>query len=137
VTVSPDFPVTDLALQPARAGRADAFIAKLGSRLTAVREDRTASLPQSFSLSQNFPNPFNSETVIRFELPENGEVELAVYNLAGQRVAALIQGQREAGSYTLRWDGRDERGRELASGVYLYRLWTGENVETRKLLLLR
>ena len=52
-------------------------------------------------------------------------------------MAKLVQGQREAGAYTLRWDGRDERGRELASGVYLYRLQAGERVETRKLVLVR
>ncbi|MBI2502333.1 MAG: VCBS repeat-containing protein, partial [Candidatus Latescibacteria bacterium] len=78
--------------------------------LTVVEEERTTALPQSFTLSQNFPNPFNSQTVIRFELPEGGEVELAVYNLAGQQVAKLVEGTREAGSYTLRWDGRDGRG---------------------------
>jgi len=102
-----------------------------------VEEGRTASLPRSFSLAQNFPNPFNSSTVIRFELPEDGEVELAVYNLAGQRVAVLAQGWREAGTYTVRWDGRDEGERELASGVYLYRLRAGERMETRKLALVR
>ncbi|MBI2502597.1 MAG: ASPIC/UnbV domain-containing protein, partial [Candidatus Latescibacteria bacterium] len=105
--------------------------------LTVVEEERTASLPQAFSLSQNFPNPFNSDTVIRFALPEGGEVVLAVYNLAGQQVAKLAEGTREAGSYTLRWDGRDERGKELASGVYLYRLRAGAQVETQKLVLLR
>ncbi|MBI2501696.1 MAG: T9SS type A sorting domain-containing protein [Candidatus Latescibacteria bacterium] len=104
---------------------------------TAVLEDRTVALPQSFSLAQNFPNPFNSSTVIRFELPQSGEVELAVYNLAGQKVATLLEGRREAGAYTLRWDGKDDSGKELASGVYLYRLRAGEQVETRKLALLR
>ncbi|MBI2502337.1 MAG: T9SS type A sorting domain-containing protein [Candidatus Latescibacteria bacterium] len=65
------------------------------------------------------------------------DVELAVYNLAGQRVVRLAEGVREAGSYTVRWDGRDEQGHELASGVYLYRLRAGERVQTRKLLSLR
>jgi hypothetical protein len=105
--------------------------------VTVVEEERTISLPQSFSLSQNFPNPFNSETVILFALPERGEVELAVYNLAGQQVAALVQGAREAGSYAVRWDGRDGHGRELASGIYLYRLRAGKRMETRKLVLVR
>jgi hypothetical protein len=105
--------------------------------VTLVEEEHIASLPTAFSLSQNFPNPFNSETVIRFALPESEEVELAVYNLAGQQVAALVQGVREAGSYTVRWDGRDEQERELASGIYLYRLRAGERMETRKLVLLR
>jgi len=64
-------------------------------------------------------------------------VDLVIYNLAGQEVATLVDGPRESGVYTLRWDGRDDAGRELASGIYLYRLQAGEQVETRKLLLLR
>jgi hypothetical protein len=76
--------------------------------------------------------------VIRFALPKAGEVELALFNLAGQRVATLVEGVRLAGTYTVRWDGMDDDGRALASGVYLYRLQAGEQqVETRKLLLLR
>ncbi len=106
-------------------------------RVTAVQEVRESALPSAFSLQQNYPNPFNSGTVIRFELPEAGETELVVYNLAGQKAAALVQGMREAGSYTIRWDGRDDGGRSMASGVYFYRLRSGEKVETRKILLLR
>lgn len=104
---------------------------------TAVLEERVAAVPQAFALSQNFPNPFNSSTVIRFALPSLGEVELAVFNLAGQQVATLAEGRREAGAYAVNWDGRDERGKELASGLYLYRLQAGGWGETRKLLLLR
>ncbi|MBI2503069.1 MAG: T9SS type A sorting domain-containing protein [Candidatus Latescibacteria bacterium] len=104
---------------------------------TAVAEERTAALPQSFTLFQNYPNPFNSSSVIRFSLPASGEVELAVFDLAGQKVAVLAGGMREAGAYTVRWDGRDEQGHELASGVYLYRLQSGAQVETRKLVLAR
>ena len=102
-------------------------------------ESRTASLPQICTLDQNYPNPFNSDTVIRFALPESADVELAVYNLAGQRVATLVRGGREAGMYIVRWDGRDDGGRALASGVYLYRLsWqNGQRMETRKLLLVK
>ena len=75
--------------------------------------------------------------MIRFSLPESGEVELSVFNLADQQGAALAEGAREAGSYTVRWDGRDDAGRELASGVYLYRLRAGKKLETRKLVLVR
>ena len=64
-------------------------------------------------------------------------MKLTLHNIAGQRVATLAHGHREAGEYTLRWDGRDDDGKELASGVYLYRLQAGSRVETRKLLLLR
>ena len=92
---------------------------------TSVQEEHTTALPQGYSLDQSYPNPFNSETVIRFEMREKQEVELAVYNLAGQRLVHLVEGSREAGVHTVRWNGRNERGRELASGVYVYRLQAG------------
>ena len=105
---------------------------------TAVVEEEGGVVPEAFALDQNFPNPFNSGTVIRFALQQADDVELAVYNLAGQQIMTLAQGPRNAGSYTLRWDGRDEAGRELASGMYLYRLQAGKKrVETRKMLLIR
>lgn len=104
---------------------------------TAVLEDHAATRPQRFALEQNYPNPFNSETVIRFALPRGGEVELALYNLTGQKVVALMEGSREAGEYTVRWDGRDEQGHELASGVYLVRLESTQGAAVRKVTLLR
>ena len=108
-----------------------------GLPLTAVTEEQVG-LPGRFALEQNYPNPFNSGTVIRYALPIGGDVELTIFNLTGQRVAKLVEGVREAGTYTLHWDGRDDDGRQLASGVYLYRLRAGkQRVETRKLLLLR
>lgn len=110
----------------------------LASPSTAVREDHPGLLPQAFTLAQNYPNPFNSATVIRFALSQDGAVALAVYNAAGQKVAVLVQGLREAGEYAITWDGRDEHGNPLASGVYLYRLEAGESqVRARHLVLLR
>ena len=112
--------------------------AKPSSGSTAVVEERAAGLPLKSALEQNYPNPFNSGTVIRFALPTREEVDLAVFNLAGQRVTALVEGQREAGTFAVCWDGRDDAGRALASGVYLYRLRVGrQQVETRKLLMLK
>ena len=104
---------------------------------TAVVEEFTSTEPTRFDLGQNYPNPFNSETVIRFSLPASTEVELAVYNMAGQKVATLIEGARKAGLYSVRWDGRDDRGDELASGLYLYQLRTNSLEKTHKMLLLR
>ena len=105
---------------------------------TAVLEEHTDSLPESFTLDQNYPNPFNSSTTIRFALPVSDDVELTIFNLAGQQVATLVQGAQKAGTYTVSWDGRDDHGRQLASGVYLYRLRVGQQqVETRKLVLVR
>ena len=106
--------------------------------VTAVSQEAASARPLRLDLAQNYPNPFNSETVIRFILPRRGEVNLEIYNLAGQRVARLADGVREAGVHTIRWDGADEHGRPLGSGVYLYRLRAGDrNHETRKFLLLR
>jgi|GEM_PF-245123 len=113
------------------------LIAVPPSSTTAVLEEHTVVSPQSFALTQNYPNPFNSNTLIGFNLPRSQDVELTVYNLTGQEVVSLVNGYRQAGSYAIHWGGRDETGRALASGVYLYRLQAGTRVETRKLLLLR
>jgi len=125
---------------------ATGFRASMDTRLppsiTAVLDDAVAIAPglpgTSPELEQNYPNPFNSSTVIRFALPTSQDVELAIYNLAGQKVATLVDGTRQAATYTVRWDGRDVSGHDLASGVYLYRLRAGgEQVQTRKLVLIR
>ena len=104
---------------------------------TVVREAREDATPQHFGLEQNFPNPFNSQTTIRYTLDRAQEVELKIYTLTGQRVATLVSGHRSAGRYVLHWDGRDGQGRPLASGLYLYQLRAGSERQTRKLLLLR
>ena len=104
---------------------------------TAIVETHTSSLPASFTLEQNYPNPFNSGTAIRFALPQDGPVELSLYDLIGQKVATLVQGVRTAGTYTVHWDGRDEGGRERATGIYFYRLRTETEEVARKLLLVR
>ena len=97
---------------------------------TAVLEHHD-ELPTAHTLEQNFPNPFNGETVIRFALSHRNNVELALYNLAGQRVATLVDGLKAAGSHAVRWRGRDDEGRFVASGIYFYRLRLGESVKTR------
>ena len=104
---------------------------------TAVETSDQASVPQTFSLAQNAPNPFNSNTVIRFALPQPSQVELTIYNLLGQPVAVLVQRPSGAGTFSVRWDGRDQAGRAVTSGVYLYQLRAGDYTEVRKLLLLR
>ena len=88
---------------------------------------------------QNYPNPFNSSsTVIRFSLSESADVDLGVYALSGQRIATLASGWRPAGAYELQWDGADDPGRILASGIDVYRLKVGgETLAKRKLSLLR
>ena len=107
-----------------------------GNPPTAITEV-AAETPGGFELGEAYPNPFNPETTIPFDLPSSADVDLSLYNLAGQQVATLASGLREAGSYNLVWDGRDDAGRDLASGMYFYRLIAGDRVETRKLMLLR
>jgi len=105
--------------------------------ITDVSELASAGTPDSFALHANYPNPFNSGTVIRLDLPGDEAVELTVYDLAGQAVVTLLNGWRPSGTHVVHWDGRDASGRELASGVYVYRLRAGERAGQRKLLLLR
>ena len=98
---------------------------------------KLVALPDSPQLAQNAPNPFNSQTVIPYFLLQPGLARLEIFALTGQRVAVLIQGQQQSGYHRVHWDGQDDAGRPLASGIYLYRLITSEDVLTRKLTLLR
>ena len=94
--------------------------------------------PKSYALHGNFPNPFNPATEIRYDLPVPGSVDLTVYTLAGRKVRALLAGERQGpGRFSVLWDGRDERGRRVASGVYFYRLVANEKALTRKMVLLK
>ena len=95
------------------------------------------AVPVSFALAQNAPNPFNSQTRIDFDLSRAEVVDLRVINLLGQTVRTLAAGPLSAGRHTVRWDGRDQSGAELATGVYVYRLQATEGHESRSLLLLR
>ncbi|MYF91008.1 MAG: T9SS type A sorting domain-containing protein [Gemmatimonadetes bacterium] len=104
---------------------------------TTVAANKLIGLPDEPQLQQNAPNPFNSQTVISYFLPESGPVRLELFSVTGQRVAILRQGHQQAGYHRLHWNARDSAGRPLASGMYLYRLVTEEGILTRKLTLLR
>jgi hypothetical protein len=93
--------------------------------------------PGEFILGQNYPNPFNSTTQIAFELPRAGQVTIHIYDVIGRHVRTLFQGTRDAGKHNIVWDGRDDRQQPVASGLYFYRLWTGERTAVKKTLLLR
>ncbi|MBT3342710.1 MAG: T9SS type A sorting domain-containing protein [Gemmatimonadetes bacterium] len=93
--------------------------------------------PDRFALEQNYPNPFNASTLIEFSIPAAGDVRLELFDLLGQRVRKLLVGQLPAGSATLYWDGTDDAGRAVASGIYLYRLTTPVQSSSKKMLLIR
>jgi hypothetical protein len=111
---------------------AQAARAKYIALTTGVPDLLSSRVPSEFGLSQNYPNPFNPRTTIRYEVPQKSRLTLSVYNLLGQQVSILVQGEQEAGHHEVRFDGSN-----LASGVYFYRLQAGSFVETKKLLLLK
>ena len=96
---------------------------------------KLASGPEAVTFGvENYPNPFNPSTTIRYSLPEASEVRLTVYNVQGQQIRNLVSGQQEAGVYSVQWDGHDAVGRQVATGLYLYRLQAGQNVAIRKMV---
>lgn len=95
------------------------------------------ALPTSYSLEQNYPNPFNPTTEIPFGMPAAGHVELTVFNVLGQRVATLANGEFPAGTHTVTWDGRDSDGQTVSSGVYFYRISTDTFTDAKKMMLLK
>jgi hypothetical protein len=107
------------------------------STLTAVPDDPSRA-PRSIALEQNYPNPFNPSTTIRFGVPAPGAVaSLRVYDVAGKLVATLLDNEKVSGTREVRWNGKDRRGADVASGVYFYRLITPEKTLSRKLVVLR
>jgi hypothetical protein len=98
---------------------------------------QTGSLPRVFALGNNFPNPFNPSTTISFSVPESRNIRLSVYSLAGRLVRVLIDGEKPAGVHEVVWDGCDERGRSVASGVYFCRLEAGTFSAMEKMVLMK
>ena len=111
------------------------FTIKISQALLALPEDR--GLPATFALQQNYPNPFNPVTTIKYELPRAAKTVLIVYNIAGQQVARLVDEELRPGYYQTMWDGRDQAGRQVASGIYILRLTTPVWSQTMKTLLLK
>jgi hypothetical protein len=105
--------------------------------LWCVAAEEEVKVPGSFSLSQNYPNPFNSETVIEYSLPKESQVELVIYNILRQRVKTLLDQEETAGYKRRIWDGKNEKGQVVASGIYFYRMKTEEFTQSKKMLLLK
>lgn len=105
------------------------------SIVTGVEDDEP-SLPGSFRLGQNYPNPFNPSTVIPFELAHSGRANVTLFNILGQAVVTLLDRYLPTGSHEVVWDGRDQNGQRVASGVYLYQLKTETVTAVKKMLLL-
>ncbi len=97
----------------------------------------TATLPTAFAVEQNYPNPFNPATEIRFALPGASDVEITIYNALGQKVNTLVNRKFDAGFHSVKWNGTDERGSGVSSGIYFYRVSAGAFSSVKKMLLVK
>ncbi len=103
---------------------------------TAIKKDNSM-IPAEFRLSQNYPNPFNPTTSIKYQLSKASNVEVTIYNQLGQPIRTLVNSSQSIGKYQVQWDGKNDKGVKVSSGVYLYRLKTSSFDQTKKMLLLR
>jgi len=94
-------------------------------------------LPGVFALHQNYPNPFNPVTTIRFDVPKESHVQMDVYNILGQRIRTLVNGTMQPGFHSVSWNGTNDMGKPLASGMYIYRIHSSEFTAVKKLVLMK
>jgi hypothetical protein len=102
-----------------------------------VGVDNLEPAPGQFYLGNAYPNPFNSNTSIKFGSREQGDIQLDIFDLGGRKVRSLAEGNYAAGEHELKWDGRNDQGETVASGIYVYRLNSGVNISTKKMILLK
>ena len=104
---------------------------------TDVEGEEEMEVPREFSLSQNYPNPFNPHTVIAYALPKESHVKITVYNILGQKVRILKDEIEEGGHKRVVWDGRDNSGNEVTSGIYFYKIVAGNFVKAKKMMMVK
>jgi hypothetical protein len=136
IAASPDSGVVELELHlsssDSRYDTWDVITLTLDTTQTGIE-----GIEPRFALAQNAPNPFSTGTRIAFQLPAPTDAELVVYNIAGRRVATLLSGELPGGPHTMEWNGTDDAGRRMASGIYFYRLTAGSHTDARKMILLK
>jgi hypothetical protein len=136
-TNTSDFPTTPGAYDQTYNHGGDVFVAKFEIRTEVEFTDHVIGLSKTFELSQNYPNPCNNSTTIPYHLDEPSNVNVMLYNILGQRVRELLNEYQNPGHYLLSWDGRDQSGTVVASGIYLCRLKVGRNEKTMRMLFLK
>ena len=105
--------------------------------ITKIKSYEPENVPEDYKLYQNYPNPFNLETMIHFDIPKVEKVVFKIYNILGQEIRILVNKTLNAGSYEFFWDGRDDSGKQVSSGIYVYRIQAGNFVKARKMILLK
>jgi choice-of-anchor B domain-containing protein len=104
---------------------------------TATHIKSSPKLPTDYLLEKNYPNPFNPTTTVVYQLSRQSEVQIEIYNLLGQKVRTLLNERKEPGAYEAVWDGKNDHGKQVGSGIYLYRMVANEFVQVRKMILMR
>ena len=99
--------------------------------------DEINQLPQAFNLYNNYPNPFNPVTTLRYDIPENSHVTITIYDMLGRQVKTLINQTQDAGYKSLIWDATNDYGKPVSAGIYLYQIQAGEYISTKKMVLLK
>lgn len=135
----------NLKLNPVYTFTSDKSLTKRALKIIVGSLDYTIAeagdiglVPEAFELMQNYPNPFNPETKIRYNLPAAGFVKVEIFDLLGRTVATLVDNNNhQAGYHIVTWNGKNRDGRQVASGVYVYRLTTSKETLVRKMLLMK
>ena len=105
--------------------------------ITVTSVSNEEQTPERFSLGQNYPNPFNPTTTIEYQLPRDSQVVLQIYNLLGQRIRTLLNQSQPAGMHSAVWEGRNDLGQTVSSGIYIYKIQVGSFTETHKMVFLQ
>ncbi len=143
ITIDSSFfpPAGPFLLTPASGGTGDGICPEYWHSAVDIRlpvqEFDGPVLPQTYSIDQNNPNPFNPTTSISFALPTAAKTKIEVFNILGQKVRTLVDEYLTAGNKRVEWDGTDERGSAVASGIYLYKMTANDFTETKKMLLMK
>ena len=125
------FPAGDLNWFPAKKAEWESWV-------TGIKSTPGAAMPKDFALEQNYPNPFNPTTTINYNLSIPSNVKMVIYNALGQQVKVLVNNQsQKAGSYSVQWDGKDDSGNVVSSGIYFYRLDSDNLTMSKKMLMLK
>ena len=126
-------PVIDAVKQRADKGTSFGMPTEIETKIAEL----ISLIPKEFVLNDNYPNPFNPITTIKYEIPNDGKVLLVIYNLLGQEVITLINNEQWAGKYSVRWNGTNQFGNQVSTGTYFYFLKTQNNQSVKKMLLLK
>ena len=104
---------------------------------TSVLSDPNGNIPQTFALSQSYPNPFNPSAKFVVSVPEKSEVELVVYDILGKKVRTLVYGEQPAGNHIIEWNGLSDNNLAVTSGIYFVRMISGEFSAVQKIMLIK